>query len=148
MAARCNSGASLLHFLSAPPHQALQEGSARESLATLVLTDENPAEVEFQGTVVRLIEVLDGTGRQPTQTGASLALVPTEYSSFPYRLAECIEQHSITIWYSVSSILSMMIQHGGLERFEFRHLRTILFAGEVFPVKHLRGLMEKLPHVD
>lgn len=81
------------------------------------------------------------------KAGATVAIVPEEYSFFPYRLVEWIHHNKITIWYSVPSILSMMVRQGELERFKFKHLRSILYAGEVFPLKKLRELMRNLPHV-
>lgn len=78
--------------------------------------------------------------------GGTLALVPEEYSYFPYRLAEWIEENEISIWYSVPSILSMLVTNGELQRFTYSHLRVLLFAGEVFPVKYLRQLMKIIPH--
>jgi acyl-coenzyme A synthetase/AMP-(fatty) acid ligase len=41
----------------------------------------------------------------------------------------------------------MLVLRGGLEEGRFPRLRTILFAGEVFPTKYLRELMRLLPHV-
>ncbi len=78
------------------------------------------------------------------KAGATVALVPDELAYFPYALAEWIERQRITIWYSVPSILSMLVRQGRLERFPFERLRTILFAGEVFPVKHLRQFMSAI----
>ena len=82
------------------------------------------------------------------KAGATVALVPEGLSTFPIRLAEWIENNRISIWYSVPSILSAMVLHGRLDRFAFADLRTLLFAGEVFPVKFLRQLMSALPHAD
>lgn len=78
--------------------------------------------------------------------GGTLALVPEEYSYFPYRLAEWIEENKISVWYSVPSILSMLVTNGELQRFTYSHLRILLFAGEVFPIKYLRQLMTIIPH--
>ena len=49
-------------------------------------------------------------------------------------------------WYSAPSILSLLAQYGNLPRYDYAELRMVLFAGEVFPVKHLRTLkqLEKL----
>jgi amino acid adenylation domain-containing protein len=80
------------------------------------------------------------------KAGAMLVLVPEGLSTFPVRLAEWIEKDQISVWYSVPSVLTMMVLHGRLERFRFSNLRTVLFAGEVFPVKFLRQLMELVPH--
>lgn len=82
------------------------------------------------------------------KAGATLLPVPEEASSFPYFLAEWIETNRISIWYSVPSILSMMLLHGQLTRFSYKHLRLIIFAGEVFPVKYLRDLMETIKHAE
>ena len=79
--------------------------------------------------------------------GAAVVLVPAETSVFPIEISRFIERRGITVWYSVPSILSMMTLRGGLKGGEFSKLRTVLFAGEVFPTKYLRRLMELLPHV-
>lgn len=80
------------------------------------------------------------------KTGGAVVLVPEGLSTFPIRLAECIQRQAITIWYSVPSALILLLQRGQLGRFSFERLRTVLFAGEVFPVKYLRSLMAALPH--
>ena len=79
--------------------------------------------------------------------GAAVVLVPPELSVFPVQIRDFIEKKRITIWYSVPSLLSMLTLRGGMEGGEFPSLRTILFAGEVFPTKYLRQLMTLLPHV-
>ena len=63
------------------------------------------------------------------------------------RLAEQISKEQISVWYSVPSVLTMLVTYGNLGRFDLSRLRTVIFAGEVFPVKHLGGLMAALPHV-
>jgi amino acid adenylation domain-containing protein len=80
--------------------------------------------------------------------GAAMIIVPPEVSVFPAEVRRFIEENDITVWYSVPSILSMLVLRGGLHGGEFLRLRTILFAGEVFPTKYLRRLMELLPHVE
>jgi amino acid adenylation domain-containing protein len=79
--------------------------------------------------------------------GAAVVLVPAELSVFPVQIRNFLRNEAITIWYSVPSILSMLTVRGGLEPEDFPGLRTILFAGEVFPTKYLRRLMQLLPHV-
>ena len=44
----------------------------------------------------------------------------------------------MSVWYSAPSILGLLAQYGGLDRHDYSALRLVLFAGEVFPVKHLR----------
>jgi len=76
---------------------------------------------------------------------ATLVLVPRELSMFPVLLARLIAERSITIWYSVPSALTALALRGELERTPLPSLRTIIFAGEVFPIKSLSRLMELVP---
>jgi amino acid adenylation domain-containing protein len=77
--------------------------------------------------------------------GARVALVPDRLAPFPAELARWIDESAISVWYSVPSALVRLLLHGDLGRFEYRAVRTILFAGEVFPIKHLRAIMEHFP---
>jgi amino acid adenylation domain-containing protein len=79
------------------------------------------------------------------KSGATIYPVPEEYSIFPKRLINFIGNAKITVWYSVPSILVHMMVHGNLKSYSFPDLRTLLFAGEVFPVKYLRELMTIVP---
>ena len=79
------------------------------------------------------------------KAGATICLVPEEYSIFPRRLIKFIQDTRLTVWYSVPSILVHMLVHGSMSSFEFPDLRLLLFAGEVFPVKYLRELMRTMP---
>lgn len=72
--------------------------------------------------------------------GASLVLITEDHGKDPARLVKLIAERNISIWYSAPSILSLLAQFGNLDNHEFPALRHVLFAGEVFPVKHLRVL--------
>jgi amino acid adenylation domain-containing protein len=78
--------------------------------------------------------------------GAAVVLVPAKASIFPNQIVRFIQDNAITVWYSVPSILSMVTLRGGLNKTTLPALRTILFAGEVFPIKYLRELMRLVPH--
>jgi amino acid adenylation domain-containing protein len=80
--------------------------------------------------------------------GASVSLVPAQTAMFPVEVGRFIDEQRITVWYSVPSILTMLAVRGGLTEEAFPGLRTIVFAGEVFPTKYLRMLMGLLPHVE
>ncbi len=80
------------------------------------------------------------------RSGACVVLVPDEISPFPIELARWIEDQEISIWYSVPSALIRLLLHGKMERYNYRNLRAVLFAGEVFPVKYLREIMQKWRH--
>jgi amino acid adenylation domain-containing protein len=77
--------------------------------------------------------------------GATLVLVGEEIGKDAPRLAQLIADERISIWYSAPSILALLAQFGNLARHDYSALRQVLFAGEVFPVKHLRALCELLP---
>jgi amino acid adenylation domain-containing protein len=82
----------------------------------------------------------------PIKHGASLVLISEEIGKDPIRLASLIAESKITSWYSTPSILSFLAQYGKLERYDYSSLRIVHFAGEVFPVKHLRALKKLIPH--
>jgi amino acid adenylation domain-containing protein len=79
------------------------------------------------------------------RAGAATVLVSRQTTIFPTQLVDLIEREEITVWYSVPSALIMMLHRGGLRPGRLSSLRSVLFAGEVFPPKHLRDLMTLLP---
>jgi amino acid adenylation domain-containing protein len=82
------------------------------------------------------------------EAGATLYLVTEDLALFPSTLARFMEDKAITVWYSVPSALTLLLLHGNLDAGKLAQLRTILFAGEVFPMKYLRQLAELLPNVE
>ena len=75
-------------------------------------------------------------------SGASVFLFPENIAYLPPRLVELIAKEQITIWYSVPSVLVLMIEHANLLHLSFPALRCILYAGEPFPFKHVCSLFE------
>lgn len=92
------------------------------------------------------LSVLDIYGA--LHSGGVVAIVPDRLSPFSAMLAEWIVREGITIWYSVPSALIRLLKQGRMERFSFGKLRTVLFAGEPFPVKYLRDVMAAMPHTE
>ncbi len=82
------------------------------------------------------------------EAGATVYLVTEELALFPTTLAKFIETYKISVWYSVPSALVLLLLHADLKAEKLANLRTILFAGEVFPMKYLKRLAELLPAVD
>ncbi len=82
----------------------------------------------------------------PLKHGATLVLVSSDAGKDPQALAELIAGSGITVWYSAPSILAALAQFGRLETRPVPALRWVLFAGEVFPVRHLRALQRRWPH--
>ena len=81
----------------------------------------------------------------PMTVGAAVVVVGEALGKDPHALARFIADARITVWYSVPSILAVLAQHGRLEQHDHSALRLVLFAGEVFPVKHLRELRRLWP---
>ncbi|HET8843200.1 MAG TPA: amino acid adenylation domain-containing protein [Ktedonobacteraceae bacterium] len=78
-------------------------------------------------------------------SGASVCLIPDGFSYTPHHLVLFLVNEAITLWYSVPSVLILMMEQGTLLDVEHHALRAILFAGEPFPVKQLRRLYERWP---
>jgi len=75
---------------------------------------------------------------------ATVVLVPEEIAYFGQSLARFIVDERITIWYSVPSALRLItkvVDRPGT----FPLLRTVAFAGEVYPTPDLRKLKRILP---
>ena len=77
--------------------------------------------------------------------GATLFLVSEALGKNPKELARFVAERRLTVWYSTPSILALLLQFGALETLDHTSLRLVLFAGEVFPVKHLRDLTRAWP---
>jgi amino acid adenylation domain-containing protein len=82
----------------------------------------------------------------PVKHGAAVYLIPEELGKQPKDLARFIADRRLTVWYSTPAILGMLAEFGDLTKFDYSALRTVLFAGEVFPVKQLRRVVERWPH--
>jgi len=77
--------------------------------------------------------------------GAAIVLIGEELGKQPMRLAPTIAESRISVWYSTPSILRLLTDFGQLEKLDLSTLRLILFAGEVFPIKHLAALHRLVP---
>jgi amino acid adenylation domain-containing protein len=77
--------------------------------------------------------------------GATLFLIGEDLGKNPTGMMKLIADERLTIWYSTPSVLTLLISYGKLECYNNLSLRLVLFAGEVFPVKHLRHLKAILP---
>jgi amino acid adenylation domain-containing protein len=77
---------------------------------------------------------------------ATLVIIPSDEAYFGSSLGRIIEEERITVWYSVPSAL-MLLTRSVPEPARLRSLRAVVFAGEVYPTKHLRELKGLLPGV-
>jgi amino acid adenylation domain-containing protein len=79
-------------------------------------------------------------------TGACMSVIPDGTTTFPISIARWLESERLSVWYSVPSVLTLLACFGSLGQFDLSRLRTVIFAGEVFPPKYLARLMAELPH--
>jgi amino acid adenylation domain-containing protein len=99
----------------------------------------NHAAFNFDLSVFDLYAAFAGRG--------CVSIVPEALSFSPVQLAEFIRREQVTVWYSVPSALVLLIQQGKLLEHRETPLKTIIFAGEIFPIRFLRALREAWPHV-
>ncbi len=79
------------------------------------------------------------------RAGASVHLVPETLAYAPERLVAFLIAHEISVWYSVPSALMLMMSQGGLLDVDPFPARAVIFAGEPFPIAHLRRLVDGHP---
>jgi acyl-coenzyme A synthetase/AMP-(fatty) acid ligase len=84
----------------------------------------------------------------PLKHGAAVVLIDADQGKEPVGLAQLIAERRLTVWYSTPTILTLLAQSGKMERHDYSALRFVLFAGEVFPAKHLREVKEHLPGLE
>jgi amino acid adenylation domain-containing protein len=76
--------------------------------------------------------------------GACVLPVPDEEAFFGVSLARFVAEERITVWYSVPSALTLLTK--AVDDVDaLARLRAVVFAGEVFPTKHLRDLRRLVP---
>ncbi len=75
--------------------------------------------------------------------GACTVIASDAVTVFPATLGKLIAEEALTIWYSVPLALIQILQNGVLADQALPHLRWVLYAGEPFPPKYLRTLMQQ-----
>ena len=77
--------------------------------------------------------------------GATTWLIPKSLFMFPLKLVDYLNEHRINTICWVVSALTMISGFDTFERSTPKHLRTIAFAGEVFPIPQLNKWRAALP---
>jgi len=77
--------------------------------------------------------------------GATIVIIPEQLALFPVKLVEFISQREISFLFWVPSIMVAISKQQLLEAFNLSCLKTVFFAGEVFPMKHLNHWRKMLP---
>lgn len=76
---------------------------------------------------------------------AQMVIVPEMYAAFPEKLAAYLEERNISFIFWVPTVMVNMANLDILAAHRLTALKKVLFAGEVFPLKHLAYWMEHLP---
>jgi amino acid adenylation domain-containing protein len=79
------------------------------------------------------------------RAGATTVILTPAVLMMPASLSAVLERERVSIWYSVPTALVHLSLRGDLEARDLSALRWVLFAGETFPEKHLRRIMQQLP---
>jgi amino acid adenylation domain-containing protein len=80
------------------------------------------------------------------RAGGTLVLVGEALGKDPARLGDFLADRRVDVWYSAPSILSLLSEYGRIDRAGLTPPRLVLFAGEVFPIRHLRRLRSLWPY--
>ena len=80
--------------------------------------------------------------------GAAVHFVPAGLTLSPSRLTAWLCEQRISVFYTVPSLLSFIALKGSLTSTPLPDLKTVLFAGEVFPTPQLKKLCDLLPTVN
>lgn len=79
------------------------------------------------------------------KNGGTTYIIPLNYFMFPGQLMRYISEHQITMLNWVSSALSLVSNLKAFDKIDISCVKTVIFGGEVMPVKHLNAWMDALP---
>ena len=78
---------------------------------------------------------------------STLVVLPAHLAAFPAKILEVLEQHKVNFLFWVPTIMVNIANMDLLSAFKLESLRTVWFAGEVFPTKQYNYWHHHLPEV-
>ena len=78
---------------------------------------------------------------------STLVVLPAHLAAFPAKILEVLEQHQVNFLFWVPTIMVNIAIMDLLATFKLESLRTVWFAGEVFPTKQFNYWHHQLPQV-
>lgn len=78
---------------------------------------------------------------------STLVVLPAHLAAFPAKILEVLEQHRVNFLFWVPTIMVNIANMDLLSTFHLESLRTVWFAGEVFPTKQYNYWHRQLPKV-
>ncbi len=79
---------------------------------------------------------------------ATMVIIPEKLFAFPIKAVEFIKDKNINFLYWVPSAYVNLVNFKALDSIVLDNIKSIMFGGEVMPVKHLNYLKEKLPSLN
>ena len=76
---------------------------------------------------------------------STLVVLPAHLAAFPAKILEVLEQHKVNFLFWVPTIMVNIANMDLLSTFKLESLKTVWFAGEVFPTKQYNYLHHHLP---
>lgn len=81
------------------------------------------------------------------KTGATLGIIPTQYFAFPAKVLQFIRKRGINFLYWVPSAFVNIANYDLLKAIPLDQVETIMFGGEVMPVKQMNYWKKYLPNL-
>jgi amino acid adenylation domain-containing protein len=78
--------------------------------------------------------------------GSTIVLIPDNLSAFPIKILEILEKENTTFLFWVPTIMVNIANMGLLDKIQLPFLKTVWFAGEVFPTKQFNYWKRMLSH--
>lgn len=78
---------------------------------------------------------------------STLVVLPAHLAAFPAKILEVLEQHKVNFLFWVPTIMVNIANMDLLSAFKLESLKTVWFAGEVFPTKQYNYWHHHLPQV-
>jgi amino acid adenylation domain-containing protein len=77
--------------------------------------------------------------------GSTLCLIDERLTPYPAKILEVLENNRVSYVFWVPTIMVNIANMGLLEKFALRDLKTVWFAGEVFPTAHFNKWFDRFP---
>ena len=80
------------------------------------------------------------------KNGGTTYLIPKEYFSFPGKLVRYVAENQLTLLNWVCSALCIVANLKALKKADMSCVKTVIFGGEMMPVKQLNAWIDALPN--
>lgn len=77
---------------------------------------------------------------------STIVVIPDTLAAFPARILQLLQKQSVTFVFWVPTIMVNIANMGLLDKMTLPNLRTVWFAGEVFPTRQFNVWRRNLPH--